>query len=198
MQLSVRGVHVNIGDALTTQIRERVELFNDKCGIEPIEVDVRITKDGYQFRTDIACHIQKGIVVRCNGLSQNAYTSVEGALDHLMARVIRHKKRLQTLNKHHGQRREKAMAPYYVINPEAPIAEGQQAVKEDGAPPTIAELEKEIPVMTVGDAVAQLDLSQEPAMMFRNTSHGELNMVYRRSDGNIGWVDPKIINTVEE
>ncbi len=189
MLLQVSGIQVDVGEAFQTHVRGGLEALHKKHRIDPIEVKVQLSKEAHMFRSDISSHLGRSIVMRSHCLANDPHTSFDGALDNLSTRLRRHKDRLEGFHRHHGSRREKQMVPYYVIQP-GDTAVGSP-IKEEGSPPIIAELETEIPTFTVGDAVMRLDLSQEPALLFYNQAHGTLNMVYRRSDGNIGWVDPQ-------
>ncbi len=187
MQLSLKGIHVDIGTAFRTHVEDSLAALHEKYHLEPIEVKVQLSKEAHQFRTDITSHMARGVVMRGHGLGPEAHASFEDAIHHLIIRLTRHKGRLLAHQQHHGSRREKQVVPYYILSTEAATKPNSQ----DLAPPIIAEMEAEIPTLTVSEAVMRLDLSQEPAMMFHNLAHEGLNMVYRRSDGNIGWVDPK-------
>ena len=188
MQVSISGIRVDVGEAFKTHVNTALTALNDKHGVDPIDVKVQLSKEAHQFRSDVVSHLGAGVVMRSHCLAIDPHTSFDGAMDNLAKRLRRHKGRLAAYHKHHGTRRNKQMVPYYVIQP-GDTAEGSP-IQEDAAPPIIAEIKAEIPTITVSDAVMKLDLSQEPAMMFYNKSHGGLNMVYHRSDGNIGWVDP--------
>ncbi len=188
MQLVMSGVHVDIGDSFRQHVESELEAFNEHYQLDPIEVTVQMSKEVYQFRVDIFSHIGRGTTIRSNGYGDDAYMSFNNALHHLAERLRRHKQRLVAYHKHHGNRRvPAAIAPYYILEVQEPKAD-----KKDGslAPPVVAELKAEIPKLTVSEAVMRLDLSEQTAMMFYNESHGGLNMVYHRKDGNIGWVDP--------
>ncbi|MEN8237094.1 MAG: ribosome-associated translation inhibitor RaiA [Pseudomonadota bacterium] len=189
MQVSVSGIQVDVGEAFQNHVNKVLKALHGKHNIDPIEVKVQLSKEAHQFRSDITSHLGAGVVMRSHCLAIDPHTSFDGASDNLSKRLRRHKGRLDAYHKHHGTRREKQMVPYYVIQPGETAEEAP--IQEDASPPIIAEIQAEVPTITVSDAVMQLDLSQEPAMLFYNKSHGGLNMVYLRSDGNIGWVDPQ-------
>lgn len=192
MQLLLSGVHVDVGDSFRQHVETELETFNKQYQLDPIEVTVQMTKEIYQFRIDIFSHIGRGATIRGQGYGDDAYMAFNNAIHHLAGRVRRHKQRLIAYHKHHGTRRVPlALAPYYILEVQEPVdGEGGGSL----APPVIAELKAEIPTLTVSEAVMRLDLSEQTAMMFYNESHGGLNMVYRRKDGNIGWVDPAVNN----
>lgn len=186
MQVSISGIHVDTGDAFRTHVYQALATLNDRYQIQPIEATVNLTKEGYEFRSDVSAHLGRGVIMRGQGFAKDAHDSFDDAISTIVKRLKRHKKRLSDHHKGRHLSHKFAKAPYYVLNPH----ENEDAVSSH-ASPVIAELEAEIPTLTVSEAVLRLDLSQEPAMLFHNQSHGGLNMVYQRSDGNIGWVDPK-------
>jgi ribosomal subunit interface protein len=189
MQLLISGVHVDTGDAFRTHVKDSLDAFNVKHGIDPVEVSVAITKEVvYKFRIDITYRMGRGILIHGYGEGEDPHFSFENAMHMLAERIRRQKKRLVAHHKQAGGRLN-PHAPYYVLGAEEP-EEISESDNESLAPPVIAELTAEVPTLTVGEAVMRLDLSQQPAMMFYNESHGRLNMVYRRADGNVGWVDP--------
>ena len=194
MQISISGVHTGLGDAFKQHVEDVLTALCEKHNIEPIEINVQLAKDGFQFRSDISSHLGRGVMMRGHGIAPDAHISLDAAVANLSSRLFRHKKRLLTFKHHHGTRRQKQMAPYYVLTPEeATEPEGESKSTGDNslAPPIIAEMQAEIQTFTVGEAVMHLDLSEEPALLFRNDSNNQLNLVYRRSDGNIGWIDPQ-------
>jgi hypothetical protein len=123
--------------------------------------------------------------LEAHGVAADAYQSADRACERLEKRVRRHKRRV----KRHGggeTPRKQTPATDYVIQA---LAEGQEE-RDDDNPVIIAEAESPLHEMAVSDAVMQMDLSDRPFVVFRNASHGEINVVYRRDDGNIGWIDP--------
>jgi ribosomal subunit interface protein len=201
MKLVVSGVHIGTGDSFRAQVQQSLEAFNLKNAIEPVEVHVAITKEVvYKFRIDISYQMYRGIVVRSHGEGQDPHFCFDNALHKLEQLIHRQKRRLVAHHKH-GSGRQSLKASYYVLEAEEPDLEDDTDLEdeldleaayeiESLAPPIIAELTAYVPTLTVGEAVMRLDLAQQTAMMFYNEGHGRLNMVYRRPDGNIGWVDP--------
>jgi ribosomal subunit interface protein len=187
MQLVISGVHVDISDSFRQQVKDSLEAFNQKHSIDPIEVNVQLSKEVvYKFSIDVTYTPSHGVVIRGHGEGEDPYFCFESALHSLTDRIRRQKKRLVAHHRKAGSRLNPT-APYYVLGAEEPEQETSNGIL---APPVIAELKAEVPTLTVGEAVMHLDLAQQTAMMFYNEAHGRLNMVYRRPDGNIGWVDP--------
>ncbi len=191
MQLTVTGKQLDIGDALKSHIEDHLVTIVSKYFEKPLDSSVTMTKEGATFRTDIQVHISKRVMVQGLGKAHDAYAAFDEALEHVAKRLRRNKRRLRD----HKQiaDRESHQAQYYVVAPEPDDA--NDAPETGDQPVIVAELPTEIATMSVGEAVMQMDLSGSPALMFRNTKDGGLNMVYVREDGNIGWVDPQITET---
>lgn len=152
--------------------------------------NVTLSKEGTSFRTDIAVHVGKGIMVQAHALTHDPYGSFEAAAEHVGKRLRRYKRRLR--DHHRGRSREDTLAAaQYVLAAEIDPGPESDEHLEPEQPVIIAEMETEIEALTVGEAVMQMDLANRSALMFRNRAHGGLNMVYTRRDGNIGWIDPE-------
>lgn len=186
MQLVINGVHLDTSESFRQHVEEALEAFNKKHAMEPLEVNVQLSKElAYEFKVDITYHPSRGVMVRAQGTGEDAYFAFENTMNLLTERIRRQKKRLLAHSKHSGYKTVPE-AQYYVLSAEEPEEDKNDSL----APPVIAELKAEIPTLTVSEAVMRLDLAQTNAMLFYNEGHGKLNMVYRRPDGNIGWVDP--------
>jgi ribosomal subunit interface protein len=188
MNLTVKGKNIDVGEALRTHVAQNLDHAIGKYFGNPIEATVTFTKDAHLFVADLAVHIGRGIHVQAEASATQAYAAFDQAMDHLAKRLRRHKRRLRD---HHRAETESFRAAQYILQPQEDET-GPQAADGSDAPTVIAEMQTEIPTLTVGEAVMRLDLSDLKAMMFLNKGHGGLNMVYRRDDGNIGWVDPRL------
>jgi ribosomal subunit interface protein len=184
MQISVQGKQLDIGDALRERIETEVAEIATKYFSDPIEATVTMSKGGGQFSADLVVHIGKGITVQSEAKAADAHAAFDGAAERMGKRLRRYKRRLR--DHHRGHSPETIAAQQYVLSVEAEEAEEP----EGWSPVVVAEMETAVDTLTVGEAVMRLDLSGLPAMMFRNRGHGGINMIYRRPDGNVGWVDP--------
>jgi len=187
MQLSVKGKQLDVGDALRTHINDALERILGKYFGDAIDVGVTLARESGRYRADITAHVGRGILLQAGGDSDAPYPAFDTAADHLAKRLRRYKRRLRDHHKESNEGGETLAAQQYILAGEE--AEGGGA--DDGAPVVIAEMTTEIPNLTVGEAVMRMDLAELPALLFRNASHSGLNMVYRRGDGNIGWIDPR-------
>lgn len=186
MKLTITGRHVDTSAAFHTKVEEDLLQFNMTHHIDPVEATVILSKENNHFACHVTLHLKKNMTLRCYGQGQEAYHCFDNTLSLLTTRLRRHKKRIADYHKQRDNHEQIAETlPYFVLNGQ----EVEEKEQEEHAAAIIAEHKKEIPSLTVGDAVMHLDLSNENALVFRNKNHGKINFIYRRSDGNIGWVD---------
>lgn len=191
MQIQIAGRNIDLGDALKTRIEEGLEAAVTKYFDRATEGNVSMVKEGHLYEAECQVALPSGISLQSSGEATDPYTAFETALDKLEKRVRRYKRRLRD---HHRPDRgplPAEMAASFVVAP----SEDESENDDDDyltvdAPAVIAETQTNIKTMTASMAVMQLELMEIPALMFRNAVHGGLNMVYRRNDGHIGWVDP--------
>ena len=189
MQLSVKGKQLNVGDALRTHVSDSLSRILGKYFGDAIEVSVTISRDGHMYRAVVMAHVGRGIQVQAQGGAEEPYPAFDTAAEHLAKRLRRYKGRLRDHHKNSGPKVETLLAQQYIL-----AGDDEEEAAEDvgqGQPAVVAEMTTEIPSLTVSEAVMRMDLADQPALMFRNSSHSWLNMIYRRTDGNIGWIDPR-------
>jgi ribosomal subunit interface protein len=192
MQLSVKGKQIDVGDALRGHVEASLAGIVEKYFEKAIEAHAVFSRQGHLIRSDISVHLRRDILVQGQASAADAYAAFDGAAEHIAKRIRRYKRRLRG---RHGQGHEAAAdrmsARSYVLADEA---EDSAESASDGAdqPVIVAEMTLEIPSLTVGEAVMRMDLADVPSFMFRNRAHGGLNVVYRRRDGHVGWVDPDL------
>lgn len=186
MNLDVRGKQLNVGDSLRGHVTERLVAICEKYFPNPIEGNVLFAKERHTFRCDIQVHAQRNVQLQTIDEADDPYVAFDKAAEKIDKRLRRYKRRLRD---HHGKADLKAeAATAYVLEAEPDTDTGEDS--EPSKPIVIAEMESEIEQLTVSQAVMRIDLAELPALLFRNSASGLLNMVYRRNDGNIGWVDP--------
>ena len=193
MQLSVQGKQLDVGDALRDHIADRLTRTLDKYFGDAVEVKVTLTRNAHLYRALISAHVGRGIHMEAQGEADVPYPAFDQACDHLSKRLRRHKRRLR---QHHKETfdPESLPAQQYILSGDVEDLEESgpvEAAAEQDQPVVVAEMATNILSLTVSEAVMHLDLADLPALMFRNSAHGGLNMIYRRQDGNIGWVDPQ-------
>ncbi|RXF75620.1 ribosome hibernation-promoting factor, HPF/YfiA family [Hansschlegelia zhihuaiae] len=182
MALRVSGKNLDIGEALRGQVQDRIAEAMAKYFGGGFSGHVTVAKDGSGFRTECSIHLDSGIVLQSAGAAGDAYASFDQAAGRIETRLKRYKNRLRD---HHGEGDGDPLA-YAVI--ETPADDVEEP--EGWSPVIVAESTKPLRRMTVGFAVMELDLTGAPVIVFRHASHGRVNIVYRRSDGNVGWIDP--------
>lgn len=189
MQLSVKGKQLDVGDALRTHVDESLSRILDKYFGDALEVAVTLSREAHLYRAVISAHVGRGIQLEAQGEANEPYPAFDAAADRMSKRLRRYKRRLRD---HNSKAAEAAPLPaqQYILAGEDP-EESEDESNADGQPAVVAEMTTEIPTLTVSEAVMRMDLANLPAMMFRNSAHGGLNMIYQRSDGNIGWIDPR-------
>lgn len=190
MHITVTGRHLDVGASLRRRVEEGLAAAVGKYFDRAIESHVTFDKRGQFFLADIAVHVGRGIVAHSSGEADDPYVAFSGALEHLAKRLRRHKRRLRDHHNAASRASKTEQGWHYVLSAEDEAEEQVDGTAVNGEPLVVAEMEAEIPTLSVGEAVMRLDLGNAPALMFRNAGNGGLNMIYRRADGNIGWVDP--------
>jgi len=187
MQIKITGKNLDAGTALRERVDDRLRQLQQKYFEGSVHAHVTVERQRAGFHTDCTLHLATGLVLQSHGNAGEAPQSFEAAAQHLEKQLKRYKQRIKN---HHKTRREPVRlteAASYVISPADDTAEEPA----DLNPVVVAEAATNVPELTVGEAVMQLDISTVPFVLFRNSGHGRINVVYRRPDGNIGWVDPR-------
>jgi ribosomal subunit interface protein len=184
MSLRVSGKNLDIGEALRSHIETRIADALGKYFDGGHGGHVTVEREGPGFRTDCSIHLDTGIVLESVGRDTDARASFEAAAERIEKRLRRYKRRLK--EHRHGNRAAPEPASSYVI---ADISD-EEDVAVDYSPTIIAEETTNLDTLTVGGAVIAMDLADAPVVVFRHAVHGGINVVYRRRDGHIGWIDP--------
>ncbi|MDR3499805.1 MAG: ribosome-associated translation inhibitor RaiA [Parvibaculum sp.] len=188
MQVQVSGHHLDIGDALRTHVLERLEASVSKYFDNPVDGHVTFSKDGHEFRADCAVHLNSGMHINTQGRAGDPYASFDDAVEKLEKRLRRYKRRLKSHSNNHKAGLPAESFPSFVIE----AGDEHEEAPEDGQPVIIAEGTTSVARLSVGDAVMQMDLNDSSFVVFRNGATGGLNVVYRREDGHIGWIDASL------
>jgi ribosomal subunit interface protein len=190
MQINVSGKQVDLSDSLRTRVADSLDGIANKYFDHAMEAHVTFSRARSFFTCDINLHAGRGLTLRGEGEAADANAAFDDAAEHIATRLRRYRRRL---NDHHREEagRERPQKGRTVVlaaeTAEASTANGHAAPQHATI---IAETHIEIARLTVGDAVMRMDLADQKVLMFRNTGTGELNVIYRRVDGNIGWIDP--------
>jgi ribosomal subunit interface protein len=191
MTFRISGKNIDVGEALRARISARVAEVTAKYFDGGYSGHVTVGKEGFGFRTECVIHLDSGIVLEAEALAADAYASADHAAERIEKRLRRYKRRLkghQTTPANGGSASDAAIdAPSYVIA--TPEHDSDEDVGEFN-PVIIAETTTALKRLSVSEAVMELDLTGAAVVVFRHAGHGRVNLVYRRSDGHIGWVDP--------
>lgn len=185
MQLTVKGMHLDVGDSLREHVRSSLMNAAGKYFREPIAATVVFTKEkNHRYKADISVNVGHGIVVETESEANDPYPAFDVASQRMAKRLARYKDRL----KDHHKREPLSDVVAAAYTTFSGVNENEEERGKD--PAIVAEMQTQVPSLAVSDAVMRLELGGLPALLFRNPKHGGYNMVYRRKDGNIGWVDP--------
>lgn len=188
MRFQISGKQIDIGTALQTHVEQEMGTVAQKYAGRPTDATVIFSKDGHEFACEAIVHLSTGLTAQAKGHAIEIYGAFDKCLDKMEKQLRRYKRRLKD---HHRERTQ----PVEVLGASSYILAGSEDA-DDSEPDTlqpiiIAEIETQIPSLSVGEAVMQMELAGAPVLVFRNEKQDRgVNIVYRRDDGNIGWIDP--------
>jgi ribosomal subunit interface protein len=190
MQVSVKGKQIDVGESLRGHVETELGAMVEKYAGRAIGGHAVFSREAHLIRCEITVHFGRDLAVQAEGGATEAYAAFDQALDRAGKRLRRYKGRLR--DHYQGRDRETEAEPLaattYVLAPEA----SEDETPAGDAPVIVAETATEIPSLSVSEAVMRMDLAGVPAFVFRNSKNGGVNVVYRRTDGHIGWVDPDL------
>lgn len=190
MSLRISGKNLDVGEALRGQAEARVAAALGKYYEGGYQGHVTVGKDGTAFKTDGVLHLSSGITLEASATAHDPYASLDKMAERIEKRLRRYKRRLKDRSAAANGREPLMEIPSYVIAAPDDDVEEQEVDHAGENPVIVAESTKSLHQMTVVDAVAELDLTGAPVVIFRHAGNGRMNVVYRRRDGNIGWIDP--------
>ena len=197
MEITVSGKQVELSDALRTRVADQLDTIAGKYFDHALDALVTFGRARSFFTCDINVRAGRGLLLRGEGEAADANGAFDDAAEHIAKRLRRYRRRVNEHSRDAAHRERPQAARQYVLRQEE-----EEAVPAAGAPDSpgklqamtyatvVAETPAEIAHLSVSDAVMRMDLADQPVLMFRNSATKELNVVYRRSDGNIGWIDP--------
>ena len=186
MQLSVKGKQIDVGDALRTHVETQLKDITSKYFSETLDAQVTFSREAHLFRADIMVHAGRGILLQSFASANEPYPAFDQAAGRIAHRLRRYKNKIKHHHHESVRQDEAMMAKTFVLH-------GEEHNREEEAndnPVVVAEMTTSIETLTVSEAVMRMDLGDLPALMFRNRANNGLNMIYRRTDGHIGWIDP--------
>ncbi len=188
MNIVITGKHLDVGESLRTHIEEKLTASIAKYIDRVNAVNVVLSKQGHLFRVDITSNLgtHSGLTLQARRENSDAYVAFDDAAEKIAKQLRRYKRQITN---HHGKSPEevarKSASKYYVISSDV-----EKEVADN--PIIIAEDARHIEHLTVSDAVMRMDLGELPALVFINQANDRVNVIYRRTDGNIAWVDPEL------
>jgi ribosomal subunit interface protein len=192
MSLRISGKHMDIGDAFRIRIEERIGEAIGKYFDGGYSGHVTVVKSGSRFSADCMLYLDTGAALQTTGEAQDPQLAFDAAADRIETRLRRYKRRLKS---HQVANNNTAFddVTYRVVSPVPD--DDDEDVPQDYAPTIVAETSVSLRTMSVASAVVELDLKDSPVLVFRNAGNEQVNIVYRRADGNIGWIDPSSVKT---
>ncbi|MDV7145124.1 ribosome-associated translation inhibitor RaiA [Tropicimonas sp. TH_r6] len=189
MRYQISGHQIDIGESLTTHVKTELGEAVAKYADRPTDSQVIFSRRGHEFMCETTVHLSTGLNAKASGRASEIYAAFDDCREKLEKQLRRYKRRLKD---HYKDRKE----PVEVFGAASYILAASDAGAEDKEPDTlqpmiIAEMETQIPSLSVGEAVMQMELAGAPVLVFRPEGESAVNVVYRREDGNIGWIDPK-------
>jgi ribosomal subunit interface protein len=186
MTLRVSGKNVDIGESLRNHVNSRTQEAVAKYFAGTFKGHVTLEREGSGYRTEAALHLSSGVTLQAVGTSGDPYQACDQAILRIERRLQRYKRKLKD---HKGAAPKVEEGAYRVL--EFPSRE-EEEVPEDFAAAVVAETTTTYKTLTVSEAVIELDMSDKPFVIFRNAGHGGINVVHRRHDGHVGWIDPSL------
>ena len=189
MEIRVSGHQIETGEALQSHVSDRMNAIADKYFSRAIGAHATFGKGPHDsFQCDIVAHVMQGLVLKGHGQAQDAHVAFEGAAERIEKQLRRYMRRLKDKSGAAGGEAAAEIA----LDAGYTVFDAGEADEDAGdAPAIIAETRVDVPTASVSDAVMMLDLRNTNALLFVNVATRAHNMVYRRTDGTIGWVEPK-------
>ncbi|MCJ8138366.1 ribosome hibernation-promoting factor, HPF/YfiA family [Falsirhodobacter halotolerans] len=189
MRYQISGKQIDIGEALQTHVQSELNELIEKYAQRPTDALIIFSKIAHEHTCETVLHLSTGLSVSAKGRATEIYAAFEAAREKMDKQIRRYKRRLRD---HHKARTTPVVfggGSSYILAPTEDADDDHKG--QEWQPIIVAETETKVPAITVGEAVMQLELGGQQMLVFRNEGHGGVNVVYRREDGNIGWIDPR-------
>ena len=187
MLYQITGRQINIGAALQTHVKSVVDVIAKKYAGRPTDAVIVFSRSSSEYVCEVSIHLSTGLTAQAKAHNHEIYLAFDTASAKMEKQLRRYKRRLKGHHRERAQPVELSVASSYILAKEN---ESIDAEPETLQPLIVAEMEQKILSLSVGEAVMQMELAGAPVLVFRNEGHNGVNVVYRREDGNIGWVDP--------
>ena len=187
MRYQISGKQIDIGEALQTHVRNELSSVVDKYAERPTDANVIFSKSAHEYVCEATIHLSTGLTAQAKAHETEIYAAFDACSEKMEKQLRRYKRRLKDHHKDRAEPVELFGASSYILASESDTGSEEP---ESLQPIIVAEMETNIPSLSVGEAVMQMELAGAPVLVFRNENKDGLNVVYRRDDGNIGWIDP--------
>lgn len=187
MRYQISGRQIDVGEALQTHVKSELAETVEKYSQRPTDATVIFSRNAHEFLCESTVHLSTGLTAAAKGNATEIYAAFEACRERMDKQLRRYKRRLKDHHRERLQPVEIAGAPMYVL-----AANGTEEQEPALQPIIIAEMETKIASLSVGEAVMQMELTGAPFLVFRNEKTGGVNVVHRREDGNVGWIDPAV------
>ncbi len=187
MRYQISGKQIDIGEALQTHVKDELGNVIAKYAERPTDASVVFSKDASAFMCEAIVHLSTGLTAQASAKSHEIYAAFDACCDKMEKQLRRYKRRLKDHHRDRSEPVELFGASSYIL-----AANGAETESEPDSlqPIIVAEMETQVPSLSVGEAVMQMELAGAPVLVFRKEGKETVNVVYRREDGNIGWIDP--------
>ncbi|MCV2882041.1 ribosome hibernation-promoting factor, HPF/YfiA family [Actibacterium sp. XHP0104] len=186
MRYQITGKQIDIGDALQTHVKQELGAVVDKYAERPTDAMVIFSRSAHEYVCEATVHLSTGLTAQAKAHANEIYAAFDSCAEKMEKQLRRYKRRLKDHHRDRSQPVELSGASSYILA----ANDGAEDVEPDSlAPIIIAEMETRIPSLSVGEAVMQMELAGAPLLVFRNEKTGGVNVVHRRDDGNVGWID---------
>lgn len=188
MRYQISGKQIDIGAALQTHVKTELDEILSKYAGRPTDAHVVFSKSGHEYVCESIVHLSTGLTAQATGKAHEIYAAFDSSGEKMDKQLRRYKRRLKDHHAGRSQPVELSDAGSYILQPRD---ESEEAAEDTVNAMIVAETETKIPALSVGEAVMQMEIASAPVLVFRNEKHNGINVVYRRDDGNIGWIDPR-------
>ena len=187
MRYQISGKQIDVGEALQTHVRTDLSSVVAKYAERPTDALIIFSKSAHEYVCEATVHLSTGLTAQAKAHATEIYAAFDACCEKMEKQLRRYKRRLKDHHRDRSEPVELSGASSYIL--------ASEEMAEDAEPDTlqpiiVAEMETQIPSLSVGEAVMQMELAGAPVLVFRNEGKNGLNVVYRRDDGNIGWIDP--------
>jgi len=189
MRYQISGKQIDIGDALQTHVKSELNIVVGKYAERPTDAHIIFSRDAHEFVCEATVHLSTGLTAQAKAHATEIYAAFDKCSEKMEKQLRRYKRRLKDHHKDRSQPVELFGASSYIL---ASANDVEDTEPDSLQPMIIAEMESKIPSLSVGEAVMQMELAGAPLLVFRKEGQSGVNVVYRRDDGNIGWIDPQI------